>query len=194
MTKQPSPVIPWSIPIAVTDIPETGRRFDLVPDAATRDAIAKVAGVAALPRLEAGFDLTRYGNDGLHVVGRVSATIGQTCVVTLEPIQNEVDEAIDLVFTPQPMPAAETENPEQTRASHADDDDVDVDVDIDDAPEVLRDGVVDLGVIAVEFLMLGTDPYPRKPGAVFDAPPAGDPASHPFAALAVLKKGEGSND
>ena len=192
MTKQPSPVISWSVPIAVADIPETGRRFDLVPDAVTRDTIAKVTGVAALPRLEAGFDLTRYGNDGLHVVGRVSATIGQTCVVTLEPIQNEVDEAIDLVFTPQPMPAAETENPEQTRASHADD--VDVDVDVDDAPEVLRDGVVDLGAIAVEFLMLGTDPYPRKPGAVFDAPPAGDPASHPFAALAALKKDEGSND
>jgi len=192
MTKLPSSVIPWSFPIAVADIPETGRRFDLVPDAVTRDTIAKVTGVAALPRLEAGFDLTRYGNDGLHVVGRVSATIGQTCVVTLEPIQNEVDEAIDLVFMPQPMPAAETENPEQTRASHADDDDVDVDV--DDAPEVLRDGVVDLGAIAVEFLMLGTDPYPRKPGAVFDAPPAGDPASHPFAALAALKKGEGSND
>jgi len=192
MTKLPSPVIPWSVPIAVADIPETGRRFDLVPDAATRDIIAKVAGVAALPRLEAGFELTQYGNDGLHVVGRVSATIDQTCVVTLEPIQNEVDEAIDLVFTPQPMPAAETENSEQTRASDADDDDVDVDV--DDAPEVLRDGVVDLGAIAVEFLLLGTDPYPRKPGAVFDAPPAGDPTSHPFAALAALKKGEGSND
>ena len=190
MTKLLSPVIPWSVPIVVADIPETGRRFDLVPDAVTRDAIAKVTRVAALPRLEVGFDLTRYGNDGLHVIGRVLATIGQTCVVTLEPIQNEVDEAIDLVFTPQPMPAAETENPEQTRASHADDDDVDV----DDAPEVLRDGVVDLGAIAVEFLMLGTDPYPRKPGAVFDAPPAGDPTSHPFAALAALKKGEGSND
>ena len=192
MTKQPSPVIPWSVPIAVADIPETGRRFDLIPDAATRNAIAKVASVTALPRLEAGFDLTRYGNDGLHVVGRVSATIGQTCVVTLEPIQNEVDETIDLVFMPQPVPAAETENPEQTRTSHADDDDVDIDV--DDAPEVLRDAVVDLGAIAVEFLILGTDPYPRKPGAVFDAPPAGDPASHPFAALAALKKGEGSND
>jgi len=194
MTKQPSPVIPWSVPIAVAEIPETGRRFDLTPDAATRDAIAKIAGVTALPRLEAGFDLTRYGNDGLHVVGRVSATVGQTCVVTLEPIQNEVDEAIDLVFMPQPISAAEADKPEQPRATHLDDDDIDEDIAIDDVPEVLRDGAVDLGAIAVEFLMLGTDPYPRKPGAVFAAPPAGDPASHPFAALAALKKGEGSND
>jgi hypothetical protein len=28
---------------------------------------------------------------------------------------------------------------------------------------------------------------------VFDAPLAGDPAGHPFAALAALKKGENSN-
>ena len=53
------------------------------------------------------------------------------------------------------------------------------------------DGVVDLGAVATEFLLLGIDPYPRKPGAVFDAPPAGDAAGHPFAALAALKKGDG---
>ena len=46
------------------------------------------------------------------------------------------------------------------------------------------------GAVATEFLLLGLDPYPRKPGAVFDAPPADDPASRPFAALAALKKGE----
>ena len=51
------------------------------------------------------------------------------------------------------------------------------------------DGAVDLGAIATEFLLLGIDPYPRKPGAVFDAPVAeDDPSSHPFAALAALKK------
>ncbi|MEI8155053.1 MAG: DUF177 domain-containing protein, partial [Hyphomicrobiales bacterium] len=59
-----------------------------------------------------------------------------------------------------------------------------------DPPEVMHDGVVDIGGVATEFLLLGIDPYPRKPGSVFDAPPAGDPISHPFAALAALKKGE----
>ena len=53
----------------------------------------------------------------------------------------------------------------------------------DDAPEPLVDGTVDLGAIATEFLILGIDPYPRKPGAVFEAPPAGDGSAHPFAAL-----------
>ena len=32
--------------------------------------------------------------------GRVRARVGQTCVVTLEPIESEIDEPIDLIFAP----------------------------------------------------------------------------------------------
>ena len=56
-------------PVAVAEIPETGRHVDIVADDGTRAAIAEAAGLAALPRLEAGFDLTRHGADGLRVVG-----------------------------------------------------------------------------------------------------------------------------
>jgi hypothetical protein len=52
------------------------------------------------------------------------------------------------------------------------------------------DGVVDLGAIATEFLILGIDPYPRKPGAVFEPPQSGDGEASPFAALAALKKND----
>ena len=50
-----------------------------------------------MPRLEATFDVTRLSSNGLHVVGRVSATVGQVCVVTLDPIENEVEEMVDLM-------------------------------------------------------------------------------------------------
>jgi hypothetical protein len=52
----------------------------------------------------------------------------------------------------------------------------------------LIDGTVDLGGLAVEFLLLGIDPYPRKPGVVFEATSIGEASSHPFAALAKLKE------
>lgn len=57
-----------------------------------------------------------------------------------------------------------------------------------DAPEPLIGGGVDLGEIATEFLILGLDPYPRKPDAIFQLAPAGDDSANPFAALAALKK------
>jgi uncharacterized metal-binding protein YceD (DUF177 family) len=179
-SRKPSATPAWSAPVAVAAVPETGRRLDRVADGAAREAIAKAAGLAALPRLEAGFDLTRHGADGLRVVGRVSATVVQNCVVTLEPIESEIDEAVDLVFLPDVAPATDAVDLEALEA--------------DEPPEAIRDGVIDLGAVATEFLLLGLDPYPRKPGAVFEAPPASDPTSHPFAALAALKKGDAPKD
>lgn len=166
---------PWQVPVAVEDVAETGARFDLAADAQVRAAVARMAGLRDLPRLEANFDVTRRG-PGLHVAGRVSATVGQVCVVTLEPLVNEVEEAIDLVFAPQP-PAEREDGEVGTRGESADE------------TEPLVGGLVDLGALAIEFLILGLDPYPRKPGAVFQPPPEAKPDQTPFAALASLRKG-----
>lgn len=166
---------PWQVPVAVEDVAETGAHFDLAADAQVRAAVARTAGLRDLPRLEANFDVTRRGA-GLRVAGRVSATVGQLCVVTLEPLVTEVEEAIDLLFVPQPT--AEREDGEVgTRGESADE------------TEPLIGGLVDLGALAIEFLILGLDPYPRKPGVVFQPPPAAKPDETPFAALASLRKG-----
>src|SRR6478735_4621809 len=75
---------PWSVPVVVAEVPDTGRHVELEPDEATRQAIAQEAGLVALPRLVANFDLARRGADSLRVEGRVTATVIQNCVVTLE--------------------------------------------------------------------------------------------------------------
>jgi uncharacterized metal-binding protein YceD (DUF177 family) len=165
----------WSVPVALAEMPESGRHVELVADEHRRAAIARLAGVTALPRLAASFDLARHGRNGLHVTGQVSATVGQICVVTLEPMESEIEEPIDLVFTPE-------------AASPAGDAGGEVEIPMEDGPEPLVDGTVDLGAIATEFLILAIDPYPRKPDAIFKAPPAGDDTAHPFAALAALQK------
>jgi hypothetical protein len=133
-----------------------------------------------LPRLEATFDVTRRGSEALHVVGRISATVGQNCVVTLEPLNNEVEENVDLVFAP-PSPMV------QQQAVADDDKGASKRVRRNlDGPEALIAGAVDLGALAVEFLILGLDPYPRKDGAVFQPPQDVKPDPGPFAALAGL--------
>jgi hypothetical protein len=48
--------------------------------------------------------------------------------------------------------------------------------------------MIDLGALATEFLILGIDPYPRKPGTVFEPPWEGGDVGHPFAGLAALTK------
>src|ERR1700675_1330752 len=176
---------PWQVPVAIEDVAETGRHFDLVADNDVRAAVARLVGLRDLPKLQATFDVTRHGADGLHVSGRVSATVGQNCVVTLEPLVNEVGEDIDLLFAlPPPVERkagkdeAVEEGSERPQRSW-------------NGPEPLVGGVVDLGALATEFLILGLDPYPRKPGAVFELTQDVKPDPGPFAALAGLKDRDG---
>lgn len=171
------PAWPWSVPVAAEDIAETGQHFDLVADETARAGVARMAGLRDVARLAASFDVIRHGGGGLRVTGRVSATVGQTCVVTLEPVANNVEEEIDLIFVPGAIAAKRSGG--ETEAS--------------EGPEPLIGGRVDLGALATEFLILGLDPYPRQPGAQFQAPQAeaADAANGPFAALAKLKPGGG---
>ena len=93
---------PWSVPVAAQR--GAGDRTACRARCRRSDERRAIAGAcrsarSAAPRGRTSM-LTRHGHDGLHVVGHVSATVGQTCVVTLEPIENEIDEAVDLIFVP----------------------------------------------------------------------------------------------
>jgi hypothetical protein len=169
----------WHVPVAVEEVGDGGLHVDLVADADERAGVARLAGLRDLPRFVASFDVRRWGADGLHVTGTVSATVGQSCVVTLEPLVNEIEEAVDLLFEPPPAPApgAEATGPRHQFGEES----------LDDM-EPLIGGRIDLGAIATEFLILGLDPYPRKPEAVFHPPQEVEPEEGPFAALADLRK------
>jgi hypothetical protein len=89
-----------------------------------------------------------------------------------------VTEDIDLLFEPRPALLAGADGAAAAPEGK-----------LDDKTEPLVDGKVDLGALATEFLILGLDPYPRKPGAIFQPPADAGPDEGPFAALGALKKG-----
>lgn len=158
--------------MAVDTIPDEGLHRAIAAPAEICTGVAALAGAREVSLLSAEFDLIREGALVL-VTGRVRARVGQTCVVSLEPIETEVDEPIDVTFAP----AVDSD----AGAHKAD----------EEPPEPLIGGTVDLGAIATEFLILGLDPYPRKAGVEFSPPAVEKDGPHPFAALAALKKGSG---
>jgi hypothetical protein len=170
---------PWSVPVVVTQIPDTGLHRDIEAGPATREAMAVIADLREIVSASASLDVTPKGGGRFQVAGRVRARIGQTCVVTLDPILNDIDEAIDLIFAP----------PEQIHElSDLVDEAAESDDDIPDPPEPIERGIIDLGRVATDALFLGIDPYPRRADAVFEAPVvADDPEDHPFAALKALQ-------
>jgi hypothetical protein len=170
---------PWSVSVRLDEVPELGRHVELEATGEVRAALAKPAGVDAVERLTATFDLSRRGRDGLHVSGQVRATVRQTCVVSLEPVINEIAEDIAVDYAP-PRDVKDA-------AKTIESDDGGPAAGSPDEPEPLTGNRVDLGLLATEFLILGVDPYPRKPGVAFTPPDPGE-AAHPFAALAALNK------
>lgn len=169
--------LPWHVPVAVADIPERGLHRKVEAGETERAAIAVLVGLRDVSHLAASFELTHAGGGCIQVRGRVEAEVGQTCVVTLEPMTSAVDEDIDVMFSPDAPPVPP--------ASEADDDGEGMG---EDPPEPIVSGAIDLGALAAEYLVLGLDPYPRKEGAVFEPVIAPvDPDDHPFAALKALK-------
>ena len=170
---------PWSVPITVTQIPDTGLHREFEADQAAREAMAEVGGLREVLSASASLDVAPKSGGRVHVTGHVRARIGQTCVVTLDPIENEIDEPIDLIFAP----------PEQIPdLSDLVDEAAESDTEIPDPPEPIINGVIDLGRIATDALFLAVDPYPRRPDAVFQPlVEAADPEDHPFAALKALR-------
>ncbi|MBN8991674.1 MAG: DUF177 domain-containing protein [Rhizobiales bacterium] len=170
---------PWRVPVAVEKVPDTGLHRDLEADQATREAVADVGGLREVLSAQASFDVTPKSGGRFHVAGRVRARIGQTCVVTLEEIESDIDEPIDLIFAPPdqiPEMATLVDEAEES------------DGDTPDPPEPIENGVIDLGRLATDALYLAVDPYPRKPDAVFEPlVEAPDPEDHPFAALKALQ-------
>jgi uncharacterized metal-binding protein YceD (DUF177 family) len=176
MTNKPDP---WSVPVTVAQIPETGLHRDIEAGPAAREAMAELADLREVLSASASFDVTPKGGGRFQVAGRVRARVGQICVVTLDPIENDIDEEIDLIFAPpEQIPELSTLVDESAESGD----------EIPDPPEPIVNGVIDLGRLATDALFLGIDPHPRRPDAVFEPPlVTEDPEDHPFAALKALQ-------
>jgi hypothetical protein len=167
---------PWRAFVNVAQIPETGLHREIEADVTARATMADLAGLREISSARAAFDQTLDRRGRVQVAGTLRARVGQTCVVTLDPVDNEIDETVDVTFAPaEQIP----------QLAH---DALVSDAEIPDAPEPIVGGVIDLGRLATDVLLLAIDPYPRKPGAVFESEVAtADPEEHPFAALKALQ-------
>ncbi|WP_234683828.1 YceD family protein [Bradyrhizobium monzae] len=181
MTRPTTGPDPWRVPVMVAHIPDTGLHRELEASAAERQAMAELAGVREVLSAHADLEIVPKSGGRLQVTGHVRAWVGQTCVVTLDPIESEIDEDIDLTFAPEAEVRRLADLIEEGE-------DNETPPEVADPPEAIVNGIIDLGRIATDALFLAIDPYPRKPGVVFEAEvTALDPEDHPFAALKALQ-------
>ncbi|MDB5560956.1 MAG: hypothetical protein JWN11_374 [Hyphomicrobiales bacterium] len=164
--------------IRIDNLPPAGRELKLAADATQRQALAELLEISAIERLDVTLNATTF-RGGIRVLGRLRAVIEQPCVVTLVPVRQEIDEAVDRVF----LPEADASRPAAASAE------IFVDLDADDPPDHFSGPEADLSDLIIETLALAIDPYPRAPGASVDAPQMDkdDEIESPFSSLKALK-------
>jgi len=170
-------------PFPVSDLPARGRHVSVEASPEECVRIANAFDLEGVDSLSGTYHVTPTGR-GAKVKGKVTAKIRQTCVVSLEPFATTIDEPVELAFATALLPG---------EAGVFDGDTLSISPDDEDPPEPLEGGTIDLGAVTLEFLALGIDPYPRKPGVEFSAesqPGEGEEekAPSPFAALAKLRR------
>lgn len=164
-----------------TEIPEAGRRFARTATAAECARVAEELGLAGCERIDVTVQIRPLSGGRFRATGHIGADVVQSCVVTLEPVAQTIDEPFDVTFSPDADESREVSS-EREILSEPD-------------VEPLADGRIEVGRVAYELLASALDPYPRKLGADLTqvAPPsvlgdeAGTAAPNPFAVLAKLK-------
>lgn len=153
---------------------------------AERAALAKRFGIIAIGRFVVDGTLKTFdGGRRALLDAHIAAQATQSCVVTLEPVGEEIDERFTLEFA-------------DSVATAAIEKELELDPEAADPPDPLEGEAVDIGEAAAEQLALALDPYPRAPGASLpeETPEetgeseASEPKSSPFLALArLVRKG-----
>lgn len=177
---------PFSRLVDVRSLPAPGVEVKIEANEAERAAVAEFLGAPAIARLEAVYRLKPGSGGQVMASGTARADITRACVLTLDPFEESLAEDFDVVFAPEPEKSAAHRALTAGRGGREEEVDLAALSSVD-PPDPIIDGKVDLGVLTTEFIALGLDPYPHKPGAEFQGGDAEPDAENPFSALGGLR-------
>jgi uncharacterized metal-binding protein YceD (DUF177 family) len=163
----------------------SGAALEIIASESERAALARRFGFLGLPAFSARVSVEHRPGSQIVVEGRLRGRVVQACILTLDPVTQELDEAFRIVFKQGLAEEHDPESGEALLSAQA------------DAPEPLQGNLLDVGEIVAEQLSLAAEPYPRRPGVKLEdvlpkprqggRPGRNEQRRHPFAGLAALR-------
>jgi uncharacterized metal-binding protein YceD (DUF177 family) len=162
-----------STQIEIAALHRGDNRFHLSPDESARAAIAARLGEPGVDALSGDFVLRPSGG-GVELDLHLEARVSRTCVASLEPMTETVNERYAIRFE---RDFAESDGEDDAEEA--------------EAREPLDGDTLDLEEILIQHLAISLDPHPRKEGAKSLAETYRDPVNlSPFSGLKGLVDGD----
>ena len=148
----------WHHFVSLADVAAEGIDLAIEAGAAECDAAAKLLKILGIDALSLEARVRPWHKAGLRVDGRVTGKVRQACIVTLDPVDELIDETFEARFLPE----------HRVRPNESATEIVIDALEEEDPPELMTENRIDLGDLAVEHLALALNPYPRKQGVKLD--------------------------
>lgn len=161
-SKHNSPQIcEWSYMIRIDEIGNKPFSLTIEADDEEKEFVARRLGISKIKNLSADISIyrTRENSNIFHVSGKLTAFVIQQCVVTLEDIENTIEEEFDGWFTDQERTLSFMKAKRERLKSRTG-----ADLPIQDEhedPEEIHNGMIDIGELTVQHLSLALPQYPH---------------------------------
>lgn len=146
----------------VQHLPVRGRYFSFEATNEECLLLAKNHDLISVESFKAQYHLFPWKADSIKMKGHFEAKIVQKCVVSLLPIEETINEKLDIIFAPDGSKLLKNNfdsiNPCE---------ELFLDIDGPDVPEMYTKHTVDIGAITEEMFELSLNPYPRYEGVDF---------------------------
>ncbi len=166
----------FSYPLKIEDINQGEQTYKIRANKVQLEVLREILQIPAVNSFEADIKLIFQKKKGiLDIKGEVRANLRLMSVISLEEFDKEYKSDFSLIY--------------DTNASYEQIREMDEDIE-DDVPDIVIDGKIDLGDIAIEQLALVMEDHPRKEGEEFTSIIEDDSEvrENPFAILSKLKK------
>ena len=165
----------FSYIIDTTRLPAKGEAVEIQANDAQKRALEQRLGLEKIDSFCVSALVRPLNRHQVRATGTVKGRITQTCVVSLQPFDAEVEDSFNVLF--------EEPNPADLNVNEIDLDMSDEEEDVD----VLENNKIDLGEVAVEYFSLALDPFPHAPNVSFSDKIEDEPRKNAFSALEKLK-------
>ena len=152
----------WSVLVDAQTVTANPQKMRISAAEDVRKLLCERLDLATISSLSADVTLHREKGNVIHVNGLMKANVTQNCVVTMDPVQTQIEQTFEGWYADQDR-IVMLAKARHERLGRLTDSEIPILEEKED-PEPLVNGMIDIGELVVQSLSLELDSFPRRRG------------------------------